>query len=417
MYMYNVHPMSKLIGHLDADCFYVSCERVRYPHLKGIPVGVLSNQGACVIAQSYELKAKGITIGLPIWEAQPICPEAVFMKRDFEWYELISRSLYEAVKAVGIEAEYYSIDEQFFTADHLEQHYRKPLIDAAYQLQHDIFQSIGVPVSIGISHSKTLAKLASTSVKPYGCCVLREQKMIDHFLSEIPVNKITGVARRSQRKLNDHSVYTCKEFVEADRRLIRKLLTKTGEELWWELRGTIAKPLLTSRPINKVVARGGSVGPATNDLDKMQAWVVRNTERLIEGLDAHELYCDRIAMSLRYKSGFGVSHFFNLPQSTAAFSMLLPTAMRLFKTLYSPGHLLQYMHVIAEKLRYRDVVQQNFFSQQSEKDKRLAHVKRLINQRVSRFALRSGATLPLYRLYQDAASNYDVCDIYGKTCF
>ena len=75
--------MDKLVGHLDADCFYVSAERVRYRHLIGQAVGVLGNQGACVIAKSYELKALGVKTGQPIWEVVPICPEAIFIKRDF----------------------------------------------------------------------------------------------------------------------------------------------------------------------------------------------------------------------------------------------------------------------------------------------------------------------------------------------
>jgi DNA polymerase V len=70
-----------LIGHLDADCFYVSAERVRHPHLRGLPVGVLGNHGACIIAKSYEMKAAGVTTGMPIWEALPICGDGVYVKR------------------------------------------------------------------------------------------------------------------------------------------------------------------------------------------------------------------------------------------------------------------------------------------------------------------------------------------------
>ena len=87
--------MNRRIGHLDADCFYVSCERVRHGCLCGQAVGVLSNQGACVIAKSYELKARGVTTGMPIWDALPLCPEAIFVKRDFEWYEVLSRRIRE----------------------------------------------------------------------------------------------------------------------------------------------------------------------------------------------------------------------------------------------------------------------------------------------------------------------------------
>jgi hypothetical protein len=95
-----VPAMDSLIGHLDADCFYVSAERARFPHLRGVPAGVIGNQGACVIAKSYELKAAGVTTGMPIWEAFPLCPEAVFLKRDFRWYEVLSRKMLATLQAV-----------------------------------------------------------------------------------------------------------------------------------------------------------------------------------------------------------------------------------------------------------------------------------------------------------------------------
>ena len=81
------------IGHCDADCFYVSAERVRNGFLLGKPVGVLGNQGACVIAKSYEMKAAGVKTGEPIWEALAKCPEGVYVKRDFRWYEVLSRMM------------------------------------------------------------------------------------------------------------------------------------------------------------------------------------------------------------------------------------------------------------------------------------------------------------------------------------
>ena len=105
------------VGHLDADCFYVSAERVRDAFLRGKPVGVLGNQGACVIAKSYEMKAAGVGTGMPIWEALAECPGGVYLKRDFRWYEVLSRLMLECVRDLSPRVEYYSIDEFFFLAD------------------------------------------------------------------------------------------------------------------------------------------------------------------------------------------------------------------------------------------------------------------------------------------------------------
>src|SRR6187431_569345 len=83
------------VGHLDADCFYVSAERVRDAFLCEKAVGVLGNQGACVIAKSYEMKAAGVGTGMPIWDALVKCPMGVYIKRDFHWYEVLSRMMLE----------------------------------------------------------------------------------------------------------------------------------------------------------------------------------------------------------------------------------------------------------------------------------------------------------------------------------
>jgi nucleotidyltransferase/DNA polymerase involved in DNA repair len=178
------------IAHLDADCFYVSAERVRYPFLIGQPVGVLSNQGACVIAKSYELKAKGIPTGMPIWDAQPLCPRAIFVKRDFEWYEVLSRRMLD-VHTVSPTVEYYSIDEMFFDADGVD----------PKNLQQRILNDVGVPVTIGISTTRSLAKLASDNAKPFGCWSATSNEQIAELLHDRPVDEITGIANRSSRKL------------------------------------------------------------------------------------------------------------------------------------------------------------------------------------------------------------------------
>src|ERR1051326_3199871 len=105
---------SLAVGHLDADAFYVSAERVRNAFLLGKPVGVLGNQGAFVIAKSYEMKAAGVKTGDPIWEAIVKCPDGVYVKRDFRWYEVLSRLMLDVVRDFSPEVEYYSIDEFFF---------------------------------------------------------------------------------------------------------------------------------------------------------------------------------------------------------------------------------------------------------------------------------------------------------------
>jgi nucleotidyltransferase/DNA polymerase involved in DNA repair len=80
------------------------------------PVGVPGNQGACVIAKSYEMRAAGVQTGMAIWAARELCPAGLYIKRDFRWYELLSRRMLAAVRSFSPTVEYYSIDEFSFQA-------------------------------------------------------------------------------------------------------------------------------------------------------------------------------------------------------------------------------------------------------------------------------------------------------------
>lgn len=407
----------ELIGHVDADCFYVSAERARHEQLKSLPVGVLGNQGACVIAKSYELKAAGVTTGMPIWEAVPRCPEAVFIKRDFQWYEVLSRKLLEVIRRISPCVEYYSIDEMFFDASDLRRTMQTSSVaEAAKCLQDQVFAEVGIPASIGISRSRTLAKLMSDANKPLGCCVHIEPAEIEAFIKHQPVGELCGIGHRSERKLHQHGIRTCWELTQANRRFIRKLLTIKGEALWWELRGEAVVPILSERKKHKAIARGGSIGQASSERDRIWAWVVRNTERLVEELDFHHSAAGQLSLLLDYKTGGDWSRAVRFAVATADFEILLQAAHRLFLANGSERpDPVTHMHLIAERLCRRGTEQLSLFEQ--HRDTRLDKLKADVNRKAGRFALRSAATLPLTDIYDDAAFNYDICDVHGKTCF
>ncbi len=213
----------QIIGHVDGDAFYVACERVRHPELERKPVGVLGNWGACIIAKSYELKARGVHTGMPIWDAQKVCPEAIYVKRDFEWYEVLSRRMLDVVKQLSPLVEYYSVDELFFDASLLVSVHKKAPLEAARELQRRILYEVGVPVTVGISSSKLLAKLASDTAKPFGCAVAITPEDRQKLLMGKSVEDITGIAKRRRKTLESHGIYTCDQFVKADRLRIRTL--------------------------------------------------------------------------------------------------------------------------------------------------------------------------------------------------
>lgn len=399
-----------LIGHLDADCFYVSAERTRDHFLDHKPVGVLGNQGACVVAKSYEMKATGVTTGEPIWDAVRKCPEGLYLKRDFRWYEVVSREMLAVVREWSPLVEYYSIDEFFLSVDADDPR------TFALGIQQAILERVGVPVTIGIARTKILAKLVSDTAKPFGALALIGREAEEKLLAERPVSDITGIAGRSAAKLAAHGIRTCLDFARARPSLVRSLLTVTGERLCYELNGERCLKLLTTRPPHKNISRGGSIGGVSDDTATIWAWVVRNTERLIEALEFHGVVTGKVLTIFEYKNGLVRSAAATLTPTTR-FDLLLDAARHVWPIVLIPKTLLYRMHLIADDLQFRGRAQLGLFDPPPEHDAALREIKHAVNSRHGRFAIRSGATMPLVEIYADAAHSYDICDVYGKTCF
>lgn len=400
------------IGHLDADCFYASAERVRYDYLRGQPVGVLGNQGACVIAKSYELKARGVSTGQPIWEAVPLCPEAIFVKRDFRWYEVLSRMMLAILREVSPVVEYYSIDEFFFDAAWLPRVFAADFPAATAALQQRILLEVGVPVSIGVSTSRTLAKLGSDINKPFGIGILFGPEQIREFLDRQDVGEISGIGRKSVAKLHAIGIRTCLDLAEADRHQIRKLLTITGEAIWYELHGEPVIPIQTERKRKQRISRGGSLGETTSDPARINAWLTRNMERVVEEIDRLDLDCGRLTVCLMHKDWPATARAARLDQPTSAFESLLTAGQSLIRNCHGSVYR---MHVDVDLLTARGRRQGVLFSNPDASP--VDTLKQRVNAKLGRFALRSAATLPLAEIYADETNDHDICDVHGKTCF
>lgn len=404
------------VGHLDADCFYVSAERVRDEFLRDKPVGVLGNQGACVIAKSYEMKAEGVKTGEPIWEALVKCPSGVFVKRDFRWYEVLSRRMLEVVRELSPRVEYYSIDEFFFLA--------VPGRGGSFQetaeaMRDRVMERVGVPVTVGIARTRTLAKLISDSAKPFGAKAVLDPAAEEALLDARPVTEITGIAGRRAKRLSPWGIRTCLDLARADRRLVRELLTAAGEVLWWELNGDPVQVIHPRRPLHKALSRGGSFGDATADPRVLYAWLVRNIERLIEELEYHAVLAGRLTVWVGYKDGRAGLGQTTLTVPSDRFDALLEAARPCLRRAWVPRARAQRMHLIAEQLTPRRQAPLGLFDppDAARRAEALARLKRDVNARHGRFVLRSAATLPLAAVYRDTANGYDICDVRGKICF
>ncbi|MCE9533459.1 MAG: nucleotidyltransferase [Planctomycetes bacterium] len=402
------------VGHLDADCFYVSAERVRDPFLIGKPVGVLGNQGACVIAKSYEMKALGVKTGEPIWDSVKKCPEGIYLKRDFRWYEVLSRRMLDIVGDFAPNVEYYSIDEFFFQ---VEGNNRKAPAQAAEAIRDRINRELRLPVTVGIARTRTLAKLFSDTAKPFGARAVLDVTEERRLLEKMPVTEITGIASRNAQRLAPYGIKTCLDFANADRKLINRILTKTGEALWYEINGCPIQPMRLDRPLHKTMARGGSLGVKVSDPQILYSWMVRNLERLIEELEFHQVRTCKLTIWLGHQDAPSTAGQVPLDSQTDRFDLLLDAAKQCLRQAWRPGWMVTHMHVMADQLRRGGCIQRSLFEPSPERPETIARAKREVNERIGRFALRIGATRHLPAIYAVPSNSFDLCDGVGMFCF
>ncbi|MFC1615661.1 nucleotidyltransferase [Patescibacteria group bacterium] len=402
----------KLIGHIDVDCFYVSCERVRDPYLKNKPVGVLSNQGACVIARSYEMKEFGVKVGTPIWEAKKLCPDGIYIKRDFRWYGVLSRAMQDVLTRYSDLVEYYSIDESFVDFGS----YEGDWLNLGQKIQNQIQEVVGVPVSIGLSMSRILSKIASSRDKPHGVTVV-DMEGLNKFLEQTLIAEIPGIGRRLSRRLQQYSIKTAWDYVQWPSFAIKKIVNKPGEEIWYELKGKSVLPVRRERPEHKAVSRGGSVWGHHKDPKHIWGFLVRNLERLADALWQKGVETLRLEIILITSDGRYFKYVQSLPDYTYSYYLLLKALRFGFKKVFKTNVSYCATHLVAWPVRSVQQKQLSLFSLEKNKRKKIVQAKRAVNKKFGLYVLRSASTAYVPEVFKDKTSNFEISDVGGKFCF
>ncbi len=252
-----------MFGLVDANNFFASCERVFNPKLQNVPVVVLSNNDGCIIARSQEAKDLGIKMGEPYFKIQKFLQKhgVQVFSANYELYGDMSRRIFQTLSQFVPDVEIYSIDEAFIDLSNLN------YIDLEQYIK-DIRQTIlkwtGIPVSIGVGKTKTLAKLATETVKKHkissGVLILNDQKQIIEILKQTPIQDIWGIGRRWTKFLNSNFVYSGYDFIKLSDYFIRKKLNINGLRIKKELLGQPAFEMHNLPEAKKSVRRSRSFG-------------------------------------------------------------------------------------------------------------------------------------------------------------
>ena len=224
-----------MIGLVDGNNFYVSCERVANPKLNGKPVAVLSNNDGCCVAMSPEFKALGIPRGTPYYQLKDReCPKGdlVFCSSNYELYGDMSRRMIAVLRERAVAVEQYSIDEAFIHPPTTEY---GNLMEYGKSIRAQVLQWVGIPCGVGFAKTKTLAKIANHIGKkrPEGVFVMPDDPT--DILAKLPTDEVWGVGRRLPARLRAERIHTAKDLRDAPDDLVRSVggvtLLRTATEL------------------------------------------------------------------------------------------------------------------------------------------------------------------------------------------
>ncbi|MEM5805516.1 MAG: DNA polymerase IV [Candidatus Aenigmatarchaeota archaeon] len=221
----------RIILHVDLDAFFAAVEEREHPEYKGLPivVGADPKEGkgrGVVSTANYEARKYGIKSAMPISKAYKLCPNAIFLRPNFELYEKVSENIMQILRQHADKFEQVSIDEAFLDVSKRCKNFEEAR-QLAILIKEKIFEVEGLTCSIGIGPNKLIAKLASDYKKPDGLTVVEEEK-VKGFLEPLPVEALLGIGRKTAKVLQEMKIKTVGELAKADPTLLISKFGKVG---------------------------------------------------------------------------------------------------------------------------------------------------------------------------------------------
>ena len=333
---------------IDCNSFYASCEKIFRPDLKDCPVVILSNNDGCVIARSPEAKKMGVSMTQPWYQIkdQYLSKGGVVFSSNYELYADISNRVMNVLSDVCPEIDIYSIDEAFLDLRSFKKNI--DLVNFSYDCKRKIREWVGVPVSIGIAPTKTLAKLANKVAKDDprfdGVVILSEPKIIKHFLRSMPVEKIWGIGKRLAARLENIGVKTAYDLTRIDSRLIGDNFNVVLERTVRELKGQSCITLHDFMEPKKQIMVSRSFGRSIRSKNLLSEAISFHASRAAEKLRHEKQKCRLITTFIRSNrfntkvKQIYASRSLELIHPTDDTRIIIKSANRILEKIYANGY-------------------------------------------------------------------------------
>ncbi len=387
-----------MIGIIDCNNFYVSCERVFNPKLLNKPVVVLSNNDGCVISRSQEAKDLGILMGEPAFKREDFFKKnnVIALSANFELYADMSKRVMNIISETAPHTEIYSIDEAFIDLSEIP----APEIETfAGQLKQKIFRWTGIPVSIGLAATKTLAKVAVHHAKKQnlGVLLLKDPEQIRQILRATKIDDIWGIGRRLAKKLTENLFITnALQITETPDYLLRKTGNVNLLRTKKELQGLQAFKFNEFEETKKSLRTSRTFGKAIKDIKTLEEAFAFFADNVASKLRKHKLVAKFLTVYLRtnYHSDlpqYSQAAVVSLPTPSNSSLLLVKATLQALRSIFKEGYFYKKGSVTASGLESEKAYQPDLFSLNTIADKKLMKtidkLKKTYGKKIIRFGI------------------------------
>lgn len=389
-----------MIGLIDCNNFYASCERVFNPKLEGKPIGILSNNDGCVIARSNELKPL-VPMGMPAYKIEPkIRKKIKLLSSNYELYGDMSQRVFDTVRHYTADIEPYSIDEAFIHLNGFNN-----VLTHCQNLKTIVKRDTGIPVSIGIAPTRTLAKLANHIAKKQPIhqgvyCLPTNREAIKTILKQFSIEDIWGVGWRIAQRLKVLDIHTAWDLHQANLKQIKQLFSVVLERTVLELRGINCIELDDLSTPKKNIMTSRSFGHLTSDLFDIQEAIRVHASRGAEKLRKQKSVASAVLVFLKTNRfrpelpQYNPSIVVPLLSTTDDSRLIIHAAQKGLQSIYKKGFLFMKSGVMLLDLKAKDdYCQSDLFIPdilETQKSEQLMKTMDYINQKMGKNTIHLG---------------------------
>ena len=323
------------VAHMDCDAFFASVEKRDNPELADKPVIIGGGKRGVVSTACYLARIKGVKSAMPMFQALKLCPEAVVVHPRFDAYVTASRAIRAMMDELTPVVEPLSLDEAFMDLSGTARLHGAPPAVMLARLTKRMQDELGLTGSIGLSHNKFLAKIASDLDKPRGFSVIGAAETQD-FLAPRPVRLIWGIGPAAQDHLDSAGIRTFADLLRWDRPDLAKRFGSMGERLWHLARGQDARRVSAHAPV-KGISNETTFFEDTSDPDILDGHIWRMAEKVSSRAKATDKAGRVIALKLKRANHTLISRRHSLRHPTQMADTIYRTARDMFDQVRDPG--------------------------------------------------------------------------------